>query len=36
MELNCNGTGQRLFGSGTALGLFDKQNPASTEVQPMF
>ncbi len=32
VELNNNGTGQTLFGGGTALGLFDGQNPAVTDV----
>jgi hypothetical protein len=32
VELNNNGSGQPLFGTGTALGLFDGQSPAITDV----
>jgi RHS repeat-associated protein len=32
VELNNNGNNQPLFGNGTALGLFDSQNPSTTDV----
>jgi hypothetical protein len=32
IELNNNGNGQPLFGSGTAIGLFDGQNPSITSI----